>query len=150
MSLVCTSPSFQETLLDYENILKIASCGSRIPPVSPIQATELLHSLKADVNDFYSITASHFINAGFKGLKHFCFLLNIIIEEINASSLEELNTICACILWKGHGKDRESDRSYRTISTCPLVAKALGSYIGSLYSAGWADVQADTQFQASG
>ena len=150
MSPLYNSPHFQETLMDFENILKIARDGSRIPPISPTQATELLHSLKADVNDFFSITANHFINAGFEGLEHFHFLLNIIIEEINLSSLEELNTIWACILHKGHGKDKESDRSYRTISTCPLLAKALDSYVGSLYSDGWADVQAETQFQGSG
>ena len=83
-------------------------------------------------------------------MEHFHFLLNIIIAEINLSSLEELNTIWACILHKGHGKDKESDRSYRTISTCPLLAKALDSYVGSLYSDGWAEVQAETQFQGSG
>ena len=150
MSPLHSSNSFQETLLDYENILKIARHGEKIPPISPKDSTELLHSLKANVNDFYSITASHFINAGFEGLKHFHFLLNIIIQEVNSSSLEELNTIWACILWKGHGKDRESDRSYRTISTCPLLAKALDSHIGSLYSSSWAAAQADTQFQGAG
>ena len=54
------------------------------------------------------------------------------------------------ILFKGHGKDKESDRSCRTISTCPLLAKALDSYIGELYSDGWANVQAETQFQGAG
>ena len=150
LSSLHSSPSFQETLLDYKNVLRIARSGSSIPPISPIQATELLYSLKADVNDFYSITASHFIYAGFQGLEHFCFLLNILIAEVNSSTLEELNTVWACILWKGHGKDRESDRSYRTISTCPLVAKALDRYIGDLYSEGWAEAQAETQFQGSG
>ena len=150
MSPIYSSPPFQETLLDYHNILKIAKEGEKIPPISPKDSTELLHSLKADVNDFYSITASHFINAGFEGLRHFHFLLNIIIMEINNSSLEELNTIWACILWKGHGKDKESERSYRTISTCPLLAKPLDSYVGAIYSSCWAAVQADTQFQGSG
>ena len=150
MSPIYSSPHFQETLLDFENVLKIARDGPKIPDISTKQSTELLHSLKANVNDFYSITASHFINAGFEGLEHFHFLLNIIIAEINLSSLEELNTIWACILHKGHRKDKESDRSYRTISTCPLLAKALDSYVGSLYSDGWADAQAETQFQGSG
>ena len=141
---------FQETLLDYENILKLTKYGSRIPPISPKESTYLILSLKADVNDFYSITASHFINAGSEGLEHFHFLMNVIIDEINLSSLEELNTIWACILYKGHSKDRESDRSYRTISTCPLIAKALDSYIGSLYAKGWQEAQAETQFQGPG
>ena len=136
--------------MDYENVLKIARNGLKMPPISPKHSTELLHSLRADVNDFYSITAAHFINAGFEGLQHFHFLLNTIIDDINLSSLEELNTIWACILHKGHGKDKESDRSYRTISTCPLLAKALDSYAGQLYGDGWADAQAETQFQGTG
>ena len=136
--------------MDYENVLKIARDGLKIPPLSPKLATEILHTLRADVNDFYSITANHFINAGFEGLEHFHFILNIAIEDVNLSSLEELNSVWACILYKGHLKDRESDRSYRTISTCPLVAKALDYYIGTLYSDGWAEVQAETQFQGAG
>ena len=102
------------------------------------------------MNDFYSVTASHFINAGYEGLEHFHFLLNTIISDVNFSSLEELNTIWACILHKGHGKDKESHRSYRTISCCPLLAKALDLYAGELYSDGWAEVQAETQFQGAG
>ena len=140
----------QDTLMDYENVLKIARDGLKIPPLSPKLATEILHTLRANVNDFYSITASHFINAGFEGLEHFHFLLNIAIEDVNLSSLEELNSVWACILYKGHMKDRESDRSYRTISTCPLIAKALDYYVGTLYSDGWADLQAETQFQGTG
>ena len=118
--------------MDYENVLRIARDGMKIPPLSPKHSTEILHSLRANVNDFYSITASHFINAGFEGLEHFNFLLNIAIEDVNLSSLEELNSVWACILYKGHKKDRESDRSYRTISTCPLIAKALDFYVGTL------------------
>ena len=38
---------------------------------------------------------------------------------------------------KGYGKDRESDRSHRTISTCPLLAKCLDIYIGQLYYPLW-------------
>ena len=150
LSPLYSSPHYQSTLLDYENVLKIARHGGKIPHISPKHSTELLHSLKADVNDYFSITASHFLHAGFEGLEHFHFLLNIIIDEVNLSTLEELNTVWACILWKGHGKDKESDRSYRTISTCPLLAKALDSYIGELYSGGWAAVQASTQFQGNG
>ena len=150
LSTLHSSTHYQETLMDYENVLKIAREGSKIPSISPIRSTEILHALRANVNDFYSITANHFINAGFDGLEHFHFLLNIIIEEVNLSSLEELNTIWACILYKGHRKDKESDRSYRTISTCPLFAKALDLYVGELYYDGWAEAQAETQFQGAG
>jgi hypothetical protein len=150
LSALHSSKHFQDTLMDYENVLKIAREGLKIPPLSPKHSTEILHSLRADVNDLFSITASHFINAGFEGLEHFHFLLNIAIEDVNLSSLEELNSVWACILYKGHSKDRESDRSYRTISTCPLIAKALDLYVGQLYSDGWADAQAETQFQGTG
>ena len=136
--------------MDFENVLKIARNGLKIPKISQKKSTELLLSLRASVNDFFSITAAHFVNAGYEGFEHFHFLLNVIIEEVNLSSLEELNTIWAHILYKGHGKDKESDRSYRTISTCPLFAKAIDTYVGELNSSNWADVQAETQFQGSG
>ena len=111
---------------------------------------EILHSLRPDVNDLYSITARHYTNAGMEGAQHFSFLLNILISNVNLSSLEDLNSVWAMILYKGHGKDKESDRSYRTISTCPLLAKALDKYVGSLYESGWVNAQAETQFQGTG
>ena len=150
LSAIHASSSYQSALSDYEHIIKICRDGMKIPDISPIQAMELLFSLRPDVNDLYSITARHFINAGMEGAQHFAFLLNILIQNVNVSSLEELNSVWAMILHKGHGKDRESDRSYRTISTCPFIAKALDKYIGSLYETGWAAAQAETQFQGSG
>ena len=72
-----------------------------------------------------------------------------IIDHINASSIEELNTIWANILHKGHDKDPELDRSWRTISCCPLLAKAMDTYMVELYDGGWSACQASTQFQGS-
>ena len=97
-----------------------------------------------------SIVSLPDINAGMEGARHFAFLLNILIQNINLSSLEELNSVWAMILHKGHGKDGESDRSYRTISTCPFLAKALDKYVGSLYESCWSKAQAETQFQGTG
>ena len=150
MSEIHASPSYKSTLSDYQHILKICGAGINIPEITPVTAMELLHGLKPDVNDLYSITPRHYINAGMEGAKHFSSLLNIIIKNVNLSSLEDLNSVWAVILHKGHGKDKESDRSYRTISTCPLLAKALDKYVGSLYESGWIDAQADTQFQGPG
>ena len=106
--------------------------------------------MKSDVNDLFSVTPKHYINAGLEGVSHFRFLLNTIIQDINLFPLPELNSVWAMVLYKGHGKPRDSDRSYRTISTCPLLAKALDIYIGSLFESGWAAVQAETQFQGQG
>ena len=52
--------------------------------------------------------------------------------------------------FKGHGKIKTSDRSYRTISSCPLTAKALDLYIRDLHISSWNLDQADTQFQGEG
>ena len=76
-------------------------------------------------------------------------LLNTIIGHINSSSISELNTIWAIILHKGHNKDPKLDRSWRTISCCPVIAKALDTYLVELYGDGWSDIQASTQFQGS-
>ena len=67
-----SSPHFQDTLMYFE-----MDQGSL--QFLQHRFNELLHSLKADVNDFFSITASHFFNAGFEGLEHFHLLVNIII-----------------------------------------------------------------------
>jgi hypothetical protein len=150
MSSIHSTQHFQNTLSDYKNIIKICESSGDIPVISYKQATEILLSLRCEVNDFYSMTPNHFINAGKAGFEHFYFLLCSLIKNINLASLEELNTVWACILYKGHGKDKNSDRSYRTISTCPLLAKALDTYVGQLYGQGWAEVQAPTQFQGTG
>ena len=150
MSMVHSSSSYQSTLSDYKHILKICRAGLSIPEITPVAAMELLYSLKPDVNDLFSITPRHYINAGMEGAKHFSTLLNLIIQNVNLSSLEELNSVWAIILHKGHGKDKESDRSYRTISTYPFLAKALDKYVGTLYESGWVAAQAETQFQGTG
>ena len=56
----------------------------------------------------------------------------------------------AIVLFKGHNKDKTSDRSYRTISTCPVVAKGLDTYVRGLHLPKWNLDKSDTQFQAEG
>ena len=85
----------------------------------------------------HSITTNHYINSGDEGLLHFNFLLNTLISEVNFISLPEMNSVYAVILYKGHSKDKTSDRSYRTISTCPLHAKSLDTYTRHLYLDKW-------------
>ena len=75
--------------------------------------------------------------------------MNNIINEINSAGIEELNSIWANVLHKGHNKDPEHDRSWRTISYCPMMAKAMDMYMVELYDSGWSAVQAATQFQGS-
>ena len=77
-----------------------------IPEISYRKSLDILLSLRAEVNDFYSVTANHFINAGKPGFEHFFFLLNALIKNIKLANLEELNTVWACILYKGHGKNK--------------------------------------------
>ena len=76
--------------------------------------------------------------------------MSTLIENLNNACLAELNDIWAMVLYKGHNKDRENDRSYRTISTCPLLAKCLDIHIGRRYYNGWKNIQAPTQFQGEG
>ena len=150
MSGITNSDSFKQYSSDYEHIIQICQAGIKIPNLSLDDASTLLRSLKPDVNDLNSVTPAHFINAGGEGFVHFAFLINCIIDNINLSSLDSLNSVWAMVLFKGHGKERESDRSYRTISTCPLLSKALDKHVGSLFESGWAAAQASTQFQGCG
>jgi hypothetical protein len=150
MATISTTPSFADTLRDYNHILELTASGDAIPAIEIHQSVELLYSVKQDVNDLFSITASHFIHAGAAGLRHFHLLMTLLISNLNNASLHEVNDIWAMVLYKGHQKDKESDRSYRTISTCPLLAKCLDLYIGRRYYDKWRLAQAPTQFQGEG
>ena len=76
--------------------------------------------------------------------------MNKIILNLNTSTARELNTVLALLLYKGHGKSKTSDRSYRTISTCPVLAKALDMYVHDLFVDLWNKTQADTQYLGQG
>ena len=93
-----TSSSFISASEVYENVLKLCKSGNRVPPVSPHMAKKILKSIWPSVCDYFSITASYYLNSGEAGLEHFCFLMNLIIEDINNLSIDELNMVWACIL----------------------------------------------------
>ena len=73
------------------------------------------------------MTINHYYLTGLAGWKHFFLLLNTLLSDVNNTDISEINTVYACILFKGHNKDKCSDCSYRTISSCPVVAKGLWS-----------------------
>ena len=143
-------PELSEKLLDYNTIIKLCQNHQGIPAIAMDKSTELLLKIKKNVKDHYSITSQHYLNAGQEGLQHFNALLNGIISDINNAGLDEMNTAHGLIFYKGHLKDKTSDRSYRTISTCPLLAKSLDMYIRDLYLDLWQDQEADTQYQGTG
>ena len=144
------STSFDEFSADYQNILKICEAGSRIPQISENDAFKIIQKMKPNVNDYFGITPNHYNYAGPAGWKHFHLLLSILIDNVNSTDITEINIIYACILFKGHGKDKQSARSYRTISTCPVIAKALDLYIRDLHLSDWNKIQAECQFQGEG
>ena len=144
---LASSKSFSSVSENYRHILKLCKSASKVPPLSEIKARQILKSIKPSVNDYYSITAAHYLHSGQAGLEHFCLLLNTLIEDLNNVSVDELNMVWACILHKGHDKDRSSHRSYRTISTCPFLSKALDCYVSTLYSPIWNKHTSPTQFQ---
>ena len=141
-----TTPSYGDYDLDYKLILWLSS-SQPIPPI-PIHTTQkILFSLKKHVHDYDNISPLHYINAGPAGIKVFHTLLTSLILFINLSTIDNLNKVLSILLHKGHGKDPCSDRSYRTISNCTVVAKALDAYIGSLNIPLWDKSQIDIQFQ---
>ena len=64
------------------------------------------------MNDLYSIIAFHYLHAGSSGVIHFNLLLNALILDINNCSLEELNSVLAILLYKGHDKDKTQGYFY--------------------------------------
>ena len=145
-----TNSEAQKYIKDYKYILQLCKDKKDLPTISLAKSTDILKSMKSSVNDLYSITPLHYINAGERGLKHFNYLLNCVIEDVNNATIEELNACCALLLHKGHGKSRNIDRAYRTISTCPVVSKALDLYIRYLHEDKWSACQASTQYQGEG
>ena len=145
-----TSPSYESFASDYRHIVEISKSSKQIPRISLETALLLLKRIRNSVADFYSMTAAHYLNGGDVAVSHFCFLFNLILENIELAASPELNTAHAVILHKGHDKDRSLDSSYRTISSCPFLAKCIDIYLGDLSKADWNSVQAPTQFQGDG
>ena len=147
IAMIENSGSFEGFNEDYNNIIKICKSGNKIPQISEQESFTLLHSLKPEVSDIFGVTPNHYSFAGPQGWKHFYLLISNLIESINNCDITEINAAYACILFKGHRKDKCSDRSYRTISTCPVVAKALDTYVRSLCINMWNMHKPVCQFQ---
>ena len=81
-----------------------------------------------------TLTPNHYVYAGPVGWKHFHLLLTTLIDNVNLTDITKINTIFACILFKGHNKDKQSSYLYRTSSTCPVVANTLDLYAESTTS----------------
>ena len=114
-------PLLSEHFSNYQHILKICEGQNAIPEVSLNKAADILNRLKTHVIDIHGITALHFINAGREGLKHFAYLLNCVIADVNNGKIEDLNQALGIILYKGHHKNKNNHRSYRTISTWTCI-----------------------------
>ena len=106
--------------------------------------------MRPSVADFYSVTPYHYIYAGPAGFDHFHFLLNVLISDISHTTISEVNRAYACVLFKGHNKDKFSAQSYRTISTCPVIAKGLDTYLRLKNLDSWNVDQSPAQFQGEG
>ena len=132
---------------DYHHILQLCKSSKQVPPVPQNVAFDILSSMKSNVLDFYSVTPDHYTNAGLAGYVHFHLLLNALLDDLSNTTITAVNRAYACILFKGHNKDRTSSKSYRTISTCPVIAKGLDLYIRRLCISDWNEDQAPTQFQ---
>ena len=102
------NPVIAEQFSNYEHILKLCKNKKPVPAISRQTAQGLLSRNKKNVADFYSITASHYLNAGEEGISHFEDLLNLIITDVNNASAEELNVAHGLILHKGHKKEKTS------------------------------------------
>ena len=143
-------PQISHHFSNYEHILKICQAKQNIPQISLKNAAKLLKRMKTHVTDIHGVTPLHYINAGEEGIIHYAALLNSFITEVNNTTLDELNTALGIILYKGHRKDKNSDRAYRTISTCPVIAKSLDLYARDLYQDLWEDCTSNTQYLATG
>ena len=150
MESLQNDPNLSHHFSNYEHILKICQANQNIPSISVKSAAKLLKRMKTHVTDIHGITPLHYLHAGEEGVQHYAALLNLFITDVNNATLDDLNIVLGIILYKGHNKDKSSDRSYRLISTCPLIAKSLDLYVRDLYQDLWDDCTASTQYQATG
>ena len=141
------SETYNESVQKYEWIMELCKNGQKMPKMTLETSEKILKGIKPSVNDLYSMTGYHYLYAGHSGLQHFHLLLNALIEDLNNVKVDELNEVWACVLYKGHKKDRRSENSYRTISICPFISKGLDTYISYLYSSYWDRMQEATQYQ---
>ena len=144
------STTYAEYLEDYSHIMKLLDTAKPMKTISEKESFDILMSMKATVADFYSVTPLHYIYAGPLGWKHFHLLLNQLILDVNCTTIVEVNRTYACILFKGHSKNKQLAKSYRTISTCPVIAKALDVFLRNQFCDSWYKDQAPTQFQGQG
>ena len=135
-----------KTRFDYELILDISKHADKIPLITLQKAEELLHSLRPHVCDHFNVSALHFINGGPHAIHHFQLLINSAIRNIETTTAHEMNDAHAIILYKGHMKDKSLAGSYRSISSCPFLAKALDFYVRELSIGEWNDDKPETQF----
>ena len=134
----------------YNYILQSLEKGPKIPPVSMAQAYTLLKRLKPDVRDLLSSTPNHYLKAGDVGVTHFAAIINLIVDNIKLASIAEFNSVWAILLHKGGHKPRHLSSSWRCISSCPLVAKALDLHVLSMHNDEWDEVQAPSQYMGTG
>ena len=144
------NPALSQQFDDYEHIRELCNGKHNIPSIPRKKSDDLLRRIRKNVKDLFCITALHYIYAGEEGLEHFNFLLNLVIDDIGLAEVTELNVAHGLIIYKGHGKDKNNERSYRTISTCPFLAKSLDLYVKDLYIDLLEENQAPTQYFGSG
>ena len=150
MKALQDNPSLAHHFSNYKHIMRICQAKQNIPEVSLLSAKKLLTRMKTHVTDIYGITPLHYLYAGEEGIKHYAGLLNAFISEVNNVTIDDLNRTLGLIHYKGHKKDKNSDRSYRTISTCPFIAKSIDLHLRDLYQESWDNSTASTQYQTSG
>ena len=105
------SETFNDFTEDYDNILNLAKHSPPIKPITEGESLNLLLKMKTNVSDLYSITPSHYINAGPVGYRHFHLLLSSLINDLATTTIFEVNAAYAVVLFKGHSKDKTSSRS---------------------------------------
>ena len=119
--------SCELTRFEHDLIIELSEAGVHIPQISLVKAEELLHSLKPLVCDHFNVSALHYIHGGPVAIKHFQNLVNSAVSNLENTKCAEMNTAHACLLYKGHSKDKS--QASITISTCPFISKAVVYYI---------------------
>ena len=77
-----TSPCFESFAEDHRHIIEICKSGNKIPRISVTDAEELLKQIRPGVTDYFSISAAHYLNGGCAAIRHFQFLFNGVLGNV--------------------------------------------------------------------
>ena len=129
----------------YEAILQRCLESTPIPEVNYETEHNFPSKLKPHITD-YSSDPNALSCHCCVGINCFKELLNLLIRNVALGNLLEINSVWSYMLYKDRSRPCDLGNSWRTISSCPLVSKAMDMYVITFHKPQWYASCAPTQY----